>query len=156
GAHVWYPAFLRDHLLPHFRLAGWSWDYYAGFPAGQFYFPVPALLIVLLDVVLPYNVAFKLITGLGPLLLPIGAHCFARGIRAPRPAPAFFALAATAYLFFKDGGIGTMKFDHHIMGGTLTSTLAGEYSFTIALAFALLFLGTFAAALDRERPIRLW
>src|SRR5215471_17777313 len=44
GAHVWYPAFLRDHLLPHFRLAGWSWDYYAGFPAGQFYFPVPALL----------------------------------------------------------------------------------------------------------------
>ena len=27
-----------------------------------------------------------------------------------------------------------MKFDHHIMGGTLTSTLAGEYSFTIALA----------------------
>src|SRR6185436_20036125 len=28
GAHVWYPAYLRDHLLPHFRLSGWSPDYY--------------------------------------------------------------------------------------------------------------------------------
>ena len=42
GAHVWWPAYLRDHLLP-WRLAGWSPDYFAGFPAGQFYFPLPAL-----------------------------------------------------------------------------------------------------------------
>ena len=27
-------------------VAGWSPDFYAGFPAGQFYFPLPALLIV--------------------------------------------------------------------------------------------------------------
>jgi hypothetical protein len=52
----------------------------------------------------------------------------------PRPAPAPFAVAVTAFLFFKDGGEATMKFDHHIMGGTLTSTLAGEFSFTIAVA----------------------
>ncbi|HVE94901.1 MAG TPA: hypothetical protein VNB24_08285, partial [Acidimicrobiales bacterium] len=24
GAHVWTPAFLRDHLLPHGRLTGWT------------------------------------------------------------------------------------------------------------------------------------
>ena len=24
GAHVWWPAFLRDHWFNHFRLAGWS------------------------------------------------------------------------------------------------------------------------------------
>ena len=41
AAHVWWPAYLRDHLLRQFRLAGWSPDFYAGFPAGQFYFPVP-------------------------------------------------------------------------------------------------------------------
>src|SRR5262245_10393491 len=34
GAHVWFPAFLRDHLLP-WHLAGWTGDSYAGFPAGQ-------------------------------------------------------------------------------------------------------------------------
>ena len=150
GAHVWFPAYLRDHLLPHFRLAGWSPDYYAGFPAGQFYFPLPALLTVILDVVLPYNVAFKLVTALGPILLPIAAYVFGRGIRAPRPAPALFAVAVTGFLFFKDGGEATMKFDHHIMGGTLTSTLAGEFSFTIAVACALFFLGTFARALDKR------
>src|SRR5581483_2182511 len=32
GAHVWQPAYLRDHLLPHFRLTGWAPDWYAGFP----------------------------------------------------------------------------------------------------------------------------
>jgi hypothetical protein len=153
GAHVWFPAYLRDHLLP-WRVAGWTDASYAGFPAGQFYFPFPALLIVLFDTVMPYNVAFKLVTALGPILLPIGAYVFGRGIRVPRPAAALFAVGATAFLFFKDGGDATMRYDHHIMGGTLTNTLAGEYSFTIAVACALLFLGTLAMALETRR--RLW
>ncbi|HEY7106219.1 MAG TPA: 6-pyruvoyl-tetrahydropterin synthase-related protein [Acidimicrobiia bacterium] len=154
GAHVWFPAYLRDHLLPHWRLAGWTDASYAGFPAGQFYFPFPALLIVGLDVVLPYNIAFKLVTALGPVLLPIAAYVFGRGLKVPRPAAPLMAVAATAFLFFTDGGDATMRFDHHIMGGTITSTLAGEYSFTIAVACALFFLGTLAMALDTRR--RLW
>ncbi len=46
GAHVWGPAFLRDELLPNFRLSGWTPDWYAGFPAYQFYMVLPALMIV--------------------------------------------------------------------------------------------------------------
>jgi hypothetical protein len=49
GAHVWAPAYLRDHLLPDLRLTGWTPDWYAGFPAFQFYMVVPSLLIVVLD-----------------------------------------------------------------------------------------------------------
>ena len=49
GAHVWAPAFLRDHLVPDLQLAGWTPDWYAGFPAFQFYMVVPSLLIVVLD-----------------------------------------------------------------------------------------------------------
>jgi 6-pyruvoyl-tetrahydropterin synthase related domain len=49
GAHVWAPAYLRDHLLPGLQLAGWTPDWYAGFPAFQFYMVVPSLLIVVLD-----------------------------------------------------------------------------------------------------------
>ncbi|HEY5164675.1 MAG TPA: hypothetical protein VIJ44_01865, partial [Acidimicrobiia bacterium] len=155
GAHVWWPAYLRDHLLP-WRLSGWSPDFYAGFPAGQFYFPVPALLIVGLNLFIPYNVAFKLVTALGPMLLPVGAYVFARGIRAPNPAPAALAVAATGFLFF-NGDPGTTQadkgiaFNQHIMGGNLASNLAGEFSFTLALAFALLFLGTLAWALRTRR-----
>src|SRR5262245_56236089 len=50
GAHVWGPAYLRDHLLPHGQVSGWSPDWYAGFPAYQFYMVLPSLLIVLLNV----------------------------------------------------------------------------------------------------------
>ncbi len=50
GAHVWGPAFLRDHLLPNFRLTGWTPDWYAGFPAYVFYMVIPSLVIVLLNV----------------------------------------------------------------------------------------------------------
>ena len=50
GAHVWGPAYLRDHLLPSGQVAGWTGDWYAGFPAYQFYMVVPSLMIVLLDV----------------------------------------------------------------------------------------------------------
>src|SRR4051794_36066411 len=49
GAHVWGPAFLRDHILPHFRLSGWTPDWYDGFPAYQFYMVVPALFVVVLN-----------------------------------------------------------------------------------------------------------
>ena len=159
GAHVWWPAYLRDHLLPQWRVAGWSPDFYGGFPAGQFYFPLPALLIVALDGVLPYNVAFKLVTALGPVALPAAAYAFGRGLRAPRPAPALMAVTATAFLFFRgdpgtDSEAMTAAFNQRIMGGTLASTLAGEFSFTIALALALGFLGALAWSLEHRR--RLW
>lgn len=157
GAHVWWPAYLRDHLLP-WRVAGWSPDWYAGFPVGQFYFPFPALLIVGLDIAIPYNVAFKLVTALGPMLLPVGAYVLGRGLRAPKPTPAALAVGATAFLFFTgDPGntpLGeTIGFNQHIMGGNLASTMAGEFSFTLALACALAFLGTYASALRTRRHL---
>src|SRR5215218_527859 len=159
GAHVWWPAFLRDHLLPQGRIAGWAPDWFAGFPAGQFYFPFPALVIVALDTVLPYNIAFKLVTALGPIALPAGAYAFGRGLRAPRPAPALFAVGATVLLFFKgapgaDTEATRVAGNQHIMGGNLASTFAGEYSFTFALALALFFLGALAYSLEHRR--RMW
>src|SRR5439155_19108700 len=93
GAHVWGPAYLRDHLLPHGRLTGWAPDWYDGFPALTFYFPLPSLLIVVLDVLLPYNVAFKLVTVLGVLALPVAAYLFGRLTRLPFPGPPLLAVA---------------------------------------------------------------
>ena len=159
GAHVWWPAYLRDHLLPQFRIAGWAPDWFAGFPAGQFYFPFPALLIVALDTILPYNIAFKLVTALGSIALPAAAYAFGRGLRAPRPAPALFAVGATIFLFFKgapgvDAEATRVAGNQHIMGGNLPSTFAGEFAFVLALALALFFLGALAYSLDHRR--RMW
>ena len=49
GAHVWWPWFLEHHWFPKVRLSGWAPDWYAGFPVGQYYFPLPALMVALLD-----------------------------------------------------------------------------------------------------------
>lgn len=155
GAHVWFPAYLRDHLLGQFRVAGWAPDWFAGFPAGQFYFPLPALTVVFLDIAMPYNVAFKLVSVLGVVMMPAAAYAFGRGLRAPRPTPTLFSLATVLFLFFKGASgtgpnIQTIAFNQGIMGGTLRSTLAGEFSFSIAIALALVFLGAFASALNRR------
>ena len=37
---------------------------------------------------MPYDVAFKIVTVSGPVMLPAGAYCFAKGMRAPWPGTA--------------------------------------------------------------------
>jgi hypothetical protein len=142
GAHVWGPAYLRDHLLPHWRLTGWTPDWYAGFPAFQFYMLPPALLIVLLNVVLPYGVAMKLVTVLGVVALPLCAYVMGRLFRLPFPGPPLLAVATVPFLFDRTWTI---------YGGNIPSTLAGEYSFSISLSLALLFFGVLARGLETGR-----
>lgn len=147
GAHVWMPWFLEHNWYPKGRLSGWSPDWYAGFPVGQYYFPLPALMVAFLDLFLHYNVAFKLVTVSGPLMLPAAAYAFAKGMRTPWPAPPAFAIAALGMLV-------QTRSSWNIYGGNIASTLAGEYSFEIALAFALFALGALAHTLDTGK--RAW
>lgn len=155
GAHVWWPAYMRDILLPAGRIFGWSMDYYAGFPVGQYYFPVPAVMIAILDIIFPYNVAFKIVAVSGSVILPLAAYVLGRAIKAYRPIPMLMAFAAMIFLFFQGdprssspsvnslldikGAVGNQR----IMGGPLVSTMAGEFSFSISLCFALFFLAAF-------------
>ncbi len=142
GAHVWGPAYIRDHLLSAGRLTGWTPDWYAGFPAFQFYMLPPALLIVLLNVVLPYGVAFKLVTVSGVVLMPLCAYAMGRLLRLPFPGPPLLAIATLPFLFDRTWTI---------YGGNIASTLAGEYSFSISLSLALLFFGFFGRGLEDGR-----
>ena len=142
GAHVWAPNYLQHHLLPHGRLWGWAPDWYAGFPAFTFYFPLPSLLIVLLNVALPYGIAFKLVTVLGLIALPVCAYAFGKMIGLRGAAPACIAVLTVPFVFDRS---------YTIYGGNIASTLAGEFSFSISLAVALLFLGVFARGLRTGR-----
>lgn len=139
GAHVWLPDFLRDYLLPKGRFTGWTPDWYAGFPALTFYFPLPALMIVAADVLLPYGIAFKLVSVSGLIAMPVAAWAFGKLAGLRFPGPACLAVATLPFLFDRT---------FTIYGGNVASTLAGEYSFSIALVFALLFLGVVAKGLD--------
>jgi uncharacterized membrane protein len=142
GAHVWGPAYLRDTLLPQGRLAGWAPDWYAGFPAYQFYMVLPSLAIVALDLLLPYGIAFKLISVLGVVTLPVAAWALGRLARLPFPGPPLLAVAAVGFLFDRS---------FSIYGGNLASTLAGEFSFSISLTVAVLYVGVLLRGIETGR-----
>ncbi|MFH1330707.1 MAG: hypothetical protein ABIJ48_08690 [Actinomycetota bacterium] len=132
GAHVVIPAYLRDTLLPAGRVLGWSNDWYAGFPMLYFYFPLPAFAVVLLDLLLPYGVAFKLVTVAGLVALPGASYYFARNMGFARPVALVGGMAGATFMFMET---------FSIFGGNTLSTLAGEYSFSWSFALCLVYLG---------------
>ncbi len=142
GAHVYGPAYLRDHLLTSFRLSGWSNDWYAGLPIYRFYMVVPAIFILLLDIVLPYGIALKLVAVAGLLALPVCTWLFAKLARLVFPIPELLVVASTVFLFDES---------FTIYGGNIASTMAGEFSFSIALAFSILGFGVFIRGLETGR-----
>jgi phosphomannomutase len=139
GAHVWLPAYVKRALLPHLRLTGWAPDWYSGFPALTYYFPLPIVAIALVSYVIPYNIAFKLITVLGLVTLPVAAWALGRLARMRFPMPAILAAATLPFIFSRE---------FTIYGGNIASTMAGEFSFSISLSLALLFLGLFARGMQ--------
>ncbi len=145
GAHIAMPKYLET-LLSHGHLTGWDPGWYEGFPLYTFYFTIPDLFIAIGGWVIPYDVAFKLGTVLGSVLLPVCAWACGRFFRLRPPIPAILAAATLPFLF---------DYTFTIYGGNLFSTLAGEYAFSFSLSLAVLFLGLFACAV-REGRHRGW
>ena len=132
GAHVLLPQVLADNLLSSGRVLGWSNAWYAGFPVLYFYFPLPALTTLLLDIVLPYGVAFKLTTIVGLVALPSVTYLFVRMSGFSRPIAGIAAVAGGMFLFMES---------YSIFGANIKSTLAGEFSFSWSFALSILYLG---------------
>ena len=132
GAHVVLPEVLRDSLLPSGRILGWSNYWYAGYPVFYFYFPLPALFTVLLDVLLPYGVAFKITTIVGLVAMPAAGYYLVRSMRFSRPVAGIAAAFGSMFVFMESFAI---------FGGNIKSTLAGEFSYSWAFALSLVYLG---------------
>ena len=139
GSHVWAPAYLRDHLLSNFQLSGWSMAWYGGLPVYRFYMVIPALAIVALDTFLPYGVAFKLVAISGLVTLPFTCWAFGRLARFRYPLPELFAFAGLCF---------ALNESTTIYGGNVLATMAGEFSFSIAISLMMLGLGLLARGLD--------
>ncbi len=139
GAHVWGPAYLRDNLLPNFRLMGWSMDWYAGLPVYRFYMVLPALMILAFDVIMPYGIAMKIVAVAGILALPACVWLFGRFARFAFPIPEMLAIGAAVFLYDES---------FTIYGGNIASTMAGEFSFSIALALTFVTFAFVARALE--------
>jgi hypothetical protein len=142
GGHLHEASFLRDHLLPGFRLSGWSQDWFTGYPSLTFYFPLASLFVVLLDLVLPYNIAFKLVAASGPVALPVCAYAFGRLNKCDRLTSACFAVAVLPLLFQPSLALA---------GGSIGATALGEFPYELSLALGLLVLGLVRAGLATGR-----
>ena len=147
GAHVLLPQYLRDNLLPSGRIFGWTNDWYAGYPVLYFYFPVPALFTVLLDVFLPFGVAFKITTIMGLLAMPGSVYFLVRSMGFARPVAAIATTAGAMYVFMES---------FSIFGGNVKSTLAGEFSFSWGFALSLIYLGIVIRDTRLGRKLSVW
>jgi uncharacterized membrane protein len=130
---VWF----YERLLPDWRLHGWYPGSYLGHPLLLYYFPFPVLVMSALAPLVGMPVAFKLGTALPVFLLPLLVYASFRLMRLAFPAPLLGAGAALVFLYVED---------NPIWGGTIASTLTGEFSYTYGVGFAILFLGVLVRA----------
>lgn len=131
-ASLYYPTkLMAEEMLPRGQLTGWTMGNYAGFPILHFYSTLPFAVIALLGTLWPMKIVFKIVTLVGPTLLPIAAAVLFRALGYGRGAPAIAAASLLPFL---------MQQGNSMWGGNIPSVLAGEYCHAIGLSLGILFL----------------
>jgi len=138
-------AHLKNTLIPAWNLQGWDLGNFAGYAPYQFYFLPPALLIVALSTVVPFFVAFKIVTALGVFLLPLATFVAVRGLRLRYPTPLIAAGASLVFLFNEGNSM---------WGGNIPSTLAGEFAHSMGFALSIMFFGLLYRGVSTQRGWR--
>ncbi len=147
GAHVLLPRILEDSILPSGSILGWSNAWFAGFPVLYLYFPLPMLSIVLADVLLPYDVAFKIVVAAGLIALPAATYFMVKWLGFSRIVASVSAVSGGLFVFMES---------YEIYGGNIKSTIIGEFSFSWSLALSALFIGLVAREVRRRDSFNPW
>ena len=142
GSHYYTAVYLKEVLLPKGKIMGWIQGNYAGFPLFYHYFPLPFLLMVLISLILPMTLAFKLVSVLGIFLLPLCVYITFRLLKYNFPIPILGALFTLPFLFMEANSM---------WGANIPSTLAGEFSYGIGISLLFLFLGTLYAGIQEKK-----
>lgn len=135
-----YIAYHLKEIFP--SIHGWSRDWYAGFPFMYFYPPLLYIFTALLSYIIPINVAFKLITVLGTLLLPASAYFSLRLLRLGTPVSLLGAAFSLSFLFLEA---------YSIYGGNLPSTLAGEFSYSFSFSLFWIFIAAMKRGIEEKK-----
>ena len=125
GAHIVPTKFFVEELFYNFKISGWSNDWFAGYPAYYFYFPLPPSIVAILNFILPFNISFKIMVLIALVLLVVSIEKLIN-----------FKIGTLSYIGFAGGLLYLLTESFTILGGNLASSLAGQYSFTYSLAFA--------------------
>jgi hypothetical protein len=139
GSHNYIVYYLRE-IFP--SIHSWSHDWYAGFPFLYFYPPLLYILTVISSYAIPINVAFKLITILGTLLLPISSYLCLRLLKFKDPVPHIGTVFSLSFIFLED---------FNIYGGNLPSTLAGEFSYSFSFSLFWIFIAAMKKGIEENK-----
>jgi hypothetical protein len=130
ASHLLYAWLYSDALLFSGHITPWLPEVFGGFPFLSYYFPMAFIVIAILSKPLSFAVAYKWGAFLAAMLLPGAVFVGSRRL---------LNLSGLASLF---GALGSMAFLLHeqnsIWGGNLLSTLAGEFSYSYGLLFAVM------------------
>lgn len=140
--HNWWLVEFRDRLFAFDGVFGWTNDLSLGYMFGFFYFPLPPLVFSAISLVFADAVAIKIMVALSLVLLPVAALRLARGLGFSAATLPLVPLLYLAALFSNQP---------QFVGGTLYSTLTGEFSYAYGLAFAMFAI---AEALMATRAVR--
>jgi uncharacterized membrane protein len=143
-SHHYIAFYLKNYLLPKFKIYGWSPDWYAGFPILTFYFPLPYLLIVFLSYLLPFTISFKIVTLLGIFLLPVFILISLKTMKFEFPIPILASILSLYFLFSES---------YTFYGGNIASTLAGEFPYSISLSFLVLLIGFLYEGIKKNKNL---
>jgi len=143
ASHLLYAQLYADELLFSGQILPWVPEVFGGFPFLSYYFPLPFMVIALLSTPLGFAAAFKWGAFLAAMLLPGSVFIASRRwLNFSWPAALFGGLGALAFLLHEQNSI---------WGGNLLSTLAGEFSYSYGLLFAVLAMLAWARAIHLGR-----
>lgn len=135
---------LKEILLPHFQLSGWSDASFGGFQLFQGYPIFPFIIILFFDIFLASSVAFKWVIILGAVGLPLATYWTLWQSKVSRPGPIFGAILSLAYLFHDD---------HFAFGGNLRSVFSGEFAHSLSITLLVIFCGFLYKAMENKKYI---
>lgn len=143
ASHLLYANRYAEEFFFFGQILPWMPEVFGGLPFLSYYFPLPFIVIALLSKGIGFAPAFKWGAFLAALLLP-GAVFSAsrRWLGFSWPAALCAAMGAVAFLLHEQNSI---------WGGNLLSTLAGEFSYSYGLLFAVLSLLAWARAIHDGR-----
>jgi hypothetical protein len=135
GDNPSHPVLMRDvgeALLQHGSIIHYSYSFWGGFELFQFYFSLPYIVGGLLMQVMPWQIAFKIVTLLGTLLLPPAFYVMARGIGWSRITACLASFISVNFLHTEA---------HVMWGANVSSTLAGMIGNSWGIVFLCVGIG---------------
>ena len=146
--HVGLPAYLAVAVVAvaaAVAVAGWG---YRRLHPYRYLLATVAVSVAVLAVPVPYNRAFKLVTVMGLVGMPLACWAFAKLADLPFPIPPLVAVVSLLFVFNREPLYNNTG---NIIGGNFQSTMAGEFAFSVSLTLAILYLGVAARGIRTGR-----